>query len=513
MVKEKIVAKFADCNRKLVICQLMKTQKIYFFLCIAALVLSVISCNSDDDVDDYVAYQSVRVKSFSLEKNDSVLANLDTVFFTIDLTKGLIYNADSLPVGTDVSALIANMTFDNVGDAMIYIEKGNPAKVDSINYRTNPKDSIDFTGKVTMKVTAENGRTTKMYSLKVNVHQANPDSLYWTGHFGVRPLPSGADVNVEAQKSIYYNKQVYTYIAANSVYTLYITDDPYGDDWAENGLNLSFEPNLQSIVTTDEAMYMLSTGGELFSSTDGVEWTSTGANFYSLQGAWKSRVLGVVLDNDIYKHDYYPRPEGFTPVEVASDFPITGSSPMVTFVSEYDLDSPQSIMVGGRTAANTLTGATWGYDGSIWAQLQGVVTPCEGAVLFPYFTFKTDEYWMTTKYSAWILIGGRTSSGVSSTVYLSLNNGNTWAVAPVSMTMPAYIKPRAFASVAVVDADYQAGEASSLWKLMPPVGEVTRGSDYQIPYIYLFGGENNSGKIYNEMWRGAIGRLTYPPIP
>ena len=81
----------------------MKTQKIYFFLCIAALFLSGISCNSTDDEEiTYTISESVRVTSFSLAANDSVLANLDTVFFTIDLNGGQIFNADSLPVGTDV---------------------------------------------------------------------------------------------------------------------------------------------------------------------------------------------------------------------------------------------------------------------------------------------------------------------------------------------------------------------------------------------------------------------------
>lgn len=77
-----------------------------------------------------------------------VLAHLDTIFFTIDLNKGQIYNADSLPVGTDVSALIANISFDNVAQAKIYMDKGDPAKNDTIDYIANPTDSIDFTSKV-----------------------------------------------------------------------------------------------------------------------------------------------------------------------------------------------------------------------------------------------------------------------------------------------------------------------------------------------------------------------------
>ena len=96
----------------------MKTQKIYFFLCVAALILSGVSCNSSDDEQiTYTLSESVRVSAFSLAANDSVLANLDTIFFTIDLNGGQIYNADSLPKGTDVSALIANISFDNVGRA------------------------------------------------------------------------------------------------------------------------------------------------------------------------------------------------------------------------------------------------------------------------------------------------------------------------------------------------------------------------------------------------------------
>ena len=73
-----------------------------------------------------------------------MLAHLDTIFFTIDLNKGQIYNADSLPVGTDVSALIANISFDNVAQAKIYMDKGDPAKNDTIDYIANPTDSIRF---------------------------------------------------------------------------------------------------------------------------------------------------------------------------------------------------------------------------------------------------------------------------------------------------------------------------------------------------------------------------------
>ena len=331
----------------------MKKQRIYFFLCIATLFLSGISCNTTDDEDiSYTVSESVRVSAFSLATNDSVLAHLDTVFFTIDLIGGQIYNADSLPVGTDVSALIANISFDNVAQAKVYMDYGDPAKNDTIDYIENPTDSIDFTSKVSLVVTAQNGVTEKWYSVKVNVHQIDPDSLYWNSPFGKKSLPCGSDAAVKSQKSLYFKDEIYTFIEANSTYTLYVTDDPLGDDWTAYPLSVSFTPDLTSLQATGEALYMLSEGGELYRSEDGVTWTSTGQSFFSLVGTWKSRVLGIVSDNGTYKHDCYPRPDGFVPYAATPNFPIKGSSPMVTFVSEYDLDSPQSIMVGGRMADN-----------------------------------------------------------------------------------------------------------------------------------------------------------------
>ncbi len=490
----------------------MKTQKIYYFLSIIALLFTMFSCKEEEDNDELLS-ESVRITSFSLDANDSVLAHLDTVFFTIDLTRGQIYNADSLPKGTDVSALVANIKFDNVGKAEVIVEKENPEDSYTINYVTHPGDSIDFTGKVTLKVTSSSGLTVKNYSLKVNVHQIIPDSMYWTAPFSVRPLPCGKEVTVDAQKAIYFHGSVYSWVSVGSTTMLYTAQNPYDTDWVEQPLSLSFTPNLNSIQVAGNLLYMLSTDGELFKSEDGIAWSECGSSFYSLQGTWKSQLLGIIVEDGVYKHDYYPRPEGYTPVAVADNFPISGSSPMVTFVSSYDLENPQSIMVGGKTQHGKLTGATWGYDGYVWAQLPGSIQPCEGALLFPYFSFSTNEYWETTEYSAWMAIGGRTEQGASNSVYVSINNANTWTLAKI-LEVPSYIKPRAFASVMVVESDYVAKPKG--WRMMPatsPMQSVTRTADYKIPYIYIFGGENNSGKVYNEIWRGAIGRLTYPPIP
>ena len=105
-------------------------------------------CNSEKEDIATVSYSSVAVEGFSLAADDSVLANLDSVFFTIDLNNALIFNADSLPVGTDVSKLVVKVNTTSVGGVELIVPR--PGMTDSVyNYLANQHDSIDFSQFIT----------------------------------------------------------------------------------------------------------------------------------------------------------------------------------------------------------------------------------------------------------------------------------------------------------------------------------------------------------------------------
>ncbi|MDE6422820.1 MAG: hypothetical protein K2K95_05310, partial [Muribaculaceae bacterium] len=124
----------------------------------AALMLlgSATSCNEKTKEQDEIAVtvSTVAVKSFTLQANSKILSNLDSVFFSIDLDRGVIFNADSLPLGTDVSRLIPVITFmTTVSKAEIVVsEEGKDDK--TYDYLTNASDSIDFSKTVKLNVTA-----------------------------------------------------------------------------------------------------------------------------------------------------------------------------------------------------------------------------------------------------------------------------------------------------------------------------------------------------------------------
>lgn len=146
---------------------------------LAALVASATGCNKkDDDEDDpaYIEPSSLAVNGFYLKADKNVLRGLDSVYFSIDLQRAVIYNADSLPKGTRITDLIPVISYSQyINTAIITMEGGSKRSGES-DYLHSPNDSIDFTGSVRLTIGSSNGGT-RVYTLKVNVHEQEPDSL------------------------------------------------------------------------------------------------------------------------------------------------------------------------------------------------------------------------------------------------------------------------------------------------------------------------------------------------
>ena len=83
------------------------------------LSLTMLSACKKDEEGKNIVSDSVRISAFSLKSDSTVLENLNNVFFTIDLEKGLIYNADSLPKGTQITKLRFNITTDSASEVNI----------------------------------------------------------------------------------------------------------------------------------------------------------------------------------------------------------------------------------------------------------------------------------------------------------------------------------------------------------------------------------------------------------
>ena len=510
------------------------------------LSLSAVSCNDDDEEEEGTtsvatySSSSTAITGFNLVENNNILANLDSVFFTIDLNEARIYNADSLPKGTDISRMLINVSYPSCHSVTVSIN--NAERMRDTTFAYSNADTVDFTGDVKIKVTALDQVTTRTYDVKVNVHTLESDSLQWD-EVAYSQLPSQYG-KVADQKTVKFNDDAYCLMADNGYYILAIADAPTGT-WTKQEVTLPFTPSVRTFTACDDAMYILSAdNGELYTSTDAVNWTSCGVAWCGVTGAYGDRLLGLINDNGTYYHDEYPRRAGYSIVQADAAFPVAGTSNLVLYENKWGT-SDIAVCIGGLTANGEYVGRAWGYDGNAWSILSNnEIAGREGMSLLLYTTVATaDDSWNTTAYPTFIAWGGRTATGeLDNTMYVSRDMGVHWSLADQLMQLPEYIPAvyRADALVFVSTMTDNAAKAGAMpgtlsWRSMPspemPVwfnataafamvgtrsatagNGITHVTEWDIPYIYMFGGQDEAGNTHNTVWRGVLNRLTYKPV-
>ncbi|MBR1552281.1 MAG: hypothetical protein IJ632_08205 [Muribaculaceae bacterium] len=483
-----------------------------YLLLISVAVMLVSSCKKKDDdtTSTTTVYSnsrtSTQVMKFSLKVDADVMTNLDSVFFTVDPDRSLIYNADSLPKGTKITGLVPSVTFaSSVRSVVFSVTGGSVRKDTTFTYRSSVSDTIDFTGEVTMAVTSNDGTYVHIYDVKVNVHKENPDSLMWPMQWR-RNLPGNSPT---AQKTVYYAGRFVTLTKEGGQYTLYATDNPLQDTWDRQPM--PFEPAVETFSATMDNLYVLDKDGFLYESSDGLEWNVTGMQWYSILGGYGNRLLGVVHDDDEFLYDEYPRPSGYTPKTVDEDFPVRDASQLVEVDNEWSV-SAQAMLVGGTTTTGTRSAAVWGYDGKVWGQISrdNKLPALRNATLVHYYSYKlrtgTARY---EKTPTWLVMGGLTSTGLTNEkVYASTDQCITWSEAPTSMQLPFHIIDFWGAQAYVIEEELSVASAHAP-RFAAPVQPVTT---WNCPYVYLFGGYVSNGDLSAYVWRGVLNCLTYKPL-
>lgn len=487
------------------------------------LIGSMSSCNKKTESateESYVPASSVAVTNFSLKSKTGAKVRLDSVFFSIDLNRGVIFNADSLPVGTDVTKLVPVISYVSTASAVTLTQSGG-IKEGEINYKANPTDTVDFSGKVVLKITAEDATTTRSYDIKVNVHQVEPDSLVWD-ELAVTPMPSRLSTP-ETQKTVKYKDTSYSLIKeSDGSYTLAVATDLIAGVWEKKIPTLDFEPDVRTMRATSNLLYILDTTGVLHTSADGLTWDNTGSVWINIIGAYDDAMLGIRSEGGKLVYTCWPADAGYAETEVPADFPIAGYTDLVQFSNRWTT-LPIGFMAGGRCADLSLSDKIWAFDGDHWAVLcQGMFPEMEGAVIFPYVVYrKTSSSLVQTEFSVWMLMGGATDDGYGNRmIYVSYDNGVNWYEAQDQMLLPDHFPSLINTDGVVMQWPKQASLTSNWSKMsgrpLPGMARLKyKVEDYEVywdcPYIYIFGGMLESGALNNQIWRGVLNRLTFIP--
>lgn len=467
-----------------------------------ALVPVVGSCNSDSTTE-YELSSSALVRSFSLASNDSILANLDSVFFSIDLYTGQIYNADSLPFGTRIQALTPTILTD--GASVIELSVPRPGRADTvINYLSNTTDTVNFSnGPVGLRVVSLDGKTEYKYSIKVNVHTVPTDTLTWSRPANRGNLPSAFSMVNAQHTTMSPSGTYYCMTSYQGEYSIAYTTNPDGT-WTKSKVALGFTPDINSFTATTAALYILDNAGNLYTSTNnGTTWTSTGNRADNILGAYTNRLITTVKDGSQWSIVEYP---GAKKTAAPTNFPVQNASTAVSI--KFDMASAeQLIVVGGRLANGELSNRTWGFDGNTWVDLTRGALPykLENMALTPYYSLGTDSasWRLDRRTSVMLAFCGNNAKGTpNDTVYMTRDFGMHWTKAPANLQLNTKAVPsRTLTQIYPYTTTVHAASRATA-----PITE------WQVPYLYMFGGISAQGATYNTLFRGVITRFTFKPL-
>ena len=464
---------------------------------ITALICGATACNeSDDNYEISIDYSSTQVTAFSLRSNSDVLNNLDSVYFSIDLVNGQIFNADSLPYGTKTDRLLVDLTTD--GCSTVEIRFPREGKTDSlVDYLTNKNDSIDFSrGPVTLHLVSYDKIAARDYTIKVNVHTTVSDSLLWDLK-NPASLPSSIN-QIKAQRTVEFNNKLYTFSTDGTANAcMSVADNPVATP-VLTPFTFSVQPDVNSLTATTSILFILDENGALHSSTDGTSWTPCGTVWKSITAPYGNTLVGIAEIGGKLTHVTWPA--GATS-EVNPEFPVSGNSTAINYSTEWGV-IPQIITLGGLKADGTPTPTAWAYDGNSWACI-ATKTPMKasGMSVFPYYCCKTDtNTWVASTRSVLVAMGGRESATkMQDTVFISYDLGFNWAKAPSTMQLPKGF-PLLYDSQVFVNTEQKHSRA------IKPITE------WDTPYIYMYGGYDATDELIPRVYRGVINRLQFKPL-
>lgn len=486
---------------------------------LVALMTLFASCNEESSINPYIDYGTFAITDFSL-RSSKLVNGADSVYFTIDLERGVIYNADSLKPDAKIDKLVTDISYKGSLDSVLVIMEGGSTRQERLDYKANPTDSIDYTGRVTILM--KGGGLEKRYQVKLNVHKQYADSLHWS-ETAVRRLPSRLPSPVQQKTVMIADPTALSIIhEADGQYSAVYSNDAFASDITRCTIEFPFTPRVESLTAADGIIYLLDTDNNLWRSENrGESWSVTEQVWDNIIGSYLNTIVGIRTQDGKRLFAQYPM-LNLNPKEIPADFPLSGFSNFVTLQNKWTL-SPVAFFAGGLKADKSLSGATWAFDGSEWIVLNddNDLPAMEQPSIIPYYYYRhSSSNSNYNEFKVWMLIGGRKSDdSLNRTVYISYDNGVNWAEASTQMQLPQAI-PAMWGCDNLVVAEKKSANLSDNWTVTPAAGKPARISyevngdiiTWDCPYIYLIGGYGPDGRLLDTIWRGVLNRMTFVPI-
>lgn len=245
---------------------------------IVCLPLLMGSCMKEEEkeLDDYCYISAVSlgmVNRAQMSGDSCISTTYSGTYFpmTINHKTLTIENRDSLLYGSNLSAVLVSITFD--GGYLAYRTKTEAGDGQWSEYSSS--DSMDLSAPVELYLMSNDARSSRIYTLKVNVHQQEGDSLYWTR---VDSLADGTGFAAMSEtKAVVLDGKLTVLGKKDAEYVVGKRSElkPVGE-WSFSTTDLPEDALLNTLVQRDDVLYLSTTDGKILSSSDAETWNTSG---------------------------------------------------------------------------------------------------------------------------------------------------------------------------------------------------------------------------------------------
>lgn len=187
--------------------------------------------------------------------------------FFIDQINHQIYNPDSLPYNTNLKKVLCTITSKNSGTVAFKSMTSDTIAI------YNSKDSLDFSEPRIIKVYSLDAKNEVTYTLKVNVHQEEPDTFLWH-----RATPMEAFSQAKAMKALSLKGRIFVFADYEFEGAIYSCAESNNPEWQLEmwDLGIPIPQNIHENVAANDDKLYVNVSGNIFYSTDGSHWDQSG---------------------------------------------------------------------------------------------------------------------------------------------------------------------------------------------------------------------------------------------
>ena len=358
------------------------------------LVLILSACKKND----ISSYTNPHIERFYFNEH-SKIKGIENLTFTIDTISGLIINKDSAAF---------NCNFSKVVPVVSTYETLSSIAINGITW--NKSDTLDMRKPITITTVAGNKKRTATYTVKINKHTVEPDSIVWSESII-------NENNITSIKAESYNNKVYLFFTNNKGETKIYSassEENFTQIYSQTDLDLNFSKSTVhnekcfATSTDNKSLYYINLA-DIASGFSSIELPEN-SEIVDLWGIINGKLFATIKSDVLEYMSYDGNAWAKEDCNVLDELNTVGSAKICNNNSLF--------IISGNLNGNLTNNVLSTQDGNYWINTINqsdtlLYQPVQNACVIDYYDY-------------FYLLGGTNQNGEIGKYYYSRNDGYTW---------------------------------------------------------------------------------------